>query len=256
MPRDQAEAIVLRTFPLADQDKIAVFLTAERGVLRGVAKGARKFANRFGSSLEPLSHVTVFFYEKERSDLVTISSCDLRESFFDVFSDPAAGFALSYMAELSEEFVPVRARENLAFRLFLSILRAVRDKVDVQILTRYFEAWLLRLNGILPDIRRCRLCRRAIEDPAPAWLSPRRDGVFCDACAPSRKEEIRENLGRFLSWVRDNPPSACASLPFSAGEIRSFAGALQAMIVFHLEREPKSRRWLQDENGLSERKES
>nr|HPN17853.1 hypothetical protein [Candidatus Aminicenantes bacterium] len=81
------------------------------------------------------------------------------------------------------------------------------------------------------------------------------DGVFCDACAPSRKEEIRENLGRFLSWVRDNPPSACASLPFSSEEIRSFAGALQAMIIFHLEREPKSRRWLQAENGLSGRKE-
>src|SRR4030042_3575519 len=159
MPRDQAEAIVLRTFPLADQDKIAVLLTSERGLLRGAAKGARKFGNRFGSALEPLSHVTVFFYEKERSDLVTISGCDLRESFFDVSSYLPVNFALSYMIELIEEFVPVRARENLAFRLFLSILQAVRDKVDVRTLTRYFEAWILRINGILPDIRRCRRCR-------------------------------------------------------------------------------------------------
>lgn len=244
MPRDQAEAIVLRTFPLADQDKIAVLLTSERGVLRGAAKGARKFGNRFGSALEPLSYVTVFFYEKERSDLVTISGCDLRESFFDISSDLSVNFALSYMIELIEEFVPVRARETLAFRLFLSILQAVRDKVDVRTLTGYFEAWILRINGILPDIHRCRRCRTAIADSAPAWLSPRRDGVFCDACAPSRKEEIRVSLGRFLSWVQTNPPAACAAAPFSPEDIRSFENVLQAMIIFHLEREPKSRRWL------------
>lgn len=247
MPRDQAEAIVLRTFPLADQDKIAVFLTRERGVLRGVAKGARKFGNRFGSALEPLSHVTVFFYEKEGSELVTISGCDLRESFFDLASNLRSHFALSYLIELIEEFVPVRAREQLAFRLFQSILQALRDGVDAGILTRYFEAWMLRLNGIMPDIRRCRRCRTMIAEPAPGWLSPRRDGVFCDSCAPSRKEEIRDNLGRFIAWVQANPPSACASAPFSAEDIGSFEKAFQAMIIFHLEREPKSLRCLKNE---------
>jgi DNA repair protein RecO (recombination protein O) len=244
MPLDQAEAIVLRTFPLADQDKIAVLLTRERGVLRGVAKGARKFGNRFGSTLEPLSHITAFFYEKEHVELVTISACDLRESFFDLASDLPTNFAVSYIVELIEEFVPIRATENLSFRLFLSILQAFRDKIDVRVLTRYFEAWILRINGIMPDIRRCRRCRKAIAETAPGWLSPRRDSVFCDACAPARKEEITESLGRFLMWVQANPPAACAAAPFSAEEIKSFEKALQAMIIFHLEREPKSLRWL------------
>ena len=247
MPRDQAEAIVLRTFPLADQDKIAVFLTRERGLLRGVAKGARKFGNRFGSTLEPLSHVTVFFYEKEGLDLVTVSGCDLRESYFDLASNLRAHFALSYLTELVEEFVPVRSREQLAFRLFQSILQALRDDIDPALLTRYFEAWILKLNGIMPDIRRCRRCRTMIAEPAPGWLSPRRDGVFCDSCAPSRKEEVRDALGRFIAWVQENPPSACAGAPFTAGDIKSFEKAFQAMIVFHLEREPKSLRCLRNE---------
>jgi DNA repair protein RecO (recombination protein O) len=244
MPLDQAEAIVLRTFPLADQDKIVVLLTRERGLLRGVAKGARKFGNRFGSALEPMSHVTAFFYEKERRDLVVFSACDLRESFFDVQAELSAAFALSYVAELLEEFVPVRAQEDLAFRLLLSILQALRDRGDVRVLTRYFEAWILRINGIMPDVHRCRRCRTAIAEEAAGWLSPRRDGVYCDSCAPSRREEIRNGLGRFMDWVRTNPPSACASAPFSPEEIKGFEKALQAMIVFHLEREPKSLRYL------------
>ncbi|MBN1938063.1 MAG: DNA repair protein RecO [Candidatus Aminicenantes bacterium] len=244
MSRDQVEALVLRTFPLADQDKLAVFLTQERGLLRGVAKGARKFGNRFGSALEPLSHVTVFFYEKEGSDLVTVSGCDLRESFFDVASDLRAHFALAYIAELVEEFVPVRSRDSLAFRLFRAILQALRDGVEPGILTRYFEAWLLRLNGIMPDIRRCRRCRTAIAETSPGWLSPRRDGIYCDSCAPSRKEAIGDSLGKFVAWVQENPPSACASAPFPAEDIASFGKALQALLVYHLEREPKCLRFL------------
>jgi len=117
MPIDQAEAIVLRTYAIGDQDKIAVFLTRDKGVIRGVAKGARKFGNRFGSSLEPMSHVTMFYYEKERKDLVTINTCDLIESFFEVQADLKMSLTLSYFAELIEEFVPVRAREDIVFRL-------------------------------------------------------------------------------------------------------------------------------------------
>src|SRR5512135_3655446 len=106
MPTDQAEAIVLRTYNVADQDKIAVLFCREKGVLRGVAKGARKFGNRFGSSLEPLSVVRVFYYEKERKDLVTISNCDLLDSFFDLQKSPEVTFTTAYFAELIEEFFP------------------------------------------------------------------------------------------------------------------------------------------------------
>ena len=49
MPTDRAEAIVLRTSALGEQDKLVSLLTRDKGVIRGVAKGARKFGNRFGS---------------------------------------------------------------------------------------------------------------------------------------------------------------------------------------------------------------
>ena len=82
MPQKQSEAIILRTFNIGDQDKLVVFIGRHIGLKKGVAKGARKFGNRFGSSLEPLSYVKVFYYEKEGKELVTISNCDLIESFF------------------------------------------------------------------------------------------------------------------------------------------------------------------------------
>ena len=100
MPLEQSEAIVLRTFNVGEQDKIVVFFTQDKGVIKGVAKGARKFGNRFGSSLEPMSHVKVFYYEKERRDLVTVSNCDLLESFFEIQNVLKTSFTLSYFIHL------------------------------------------------------------------------------------------------------------------------------------------------------------
>ena len=65
-----------------------------------------------------------------------------------------------YFAELVEEFFPSRAKEDLVFRLLLSVLQAIKGKRDLEVLTRYFEAWFLQINGLLPDFRRCRKCRK------------------------------------------------------------------------------------------------
>jgi DNA repair protein RecO (recombination protein O) len=242
MPVDRAEAIVLRTTALGEQDKLVSLLTRDKGVLRGVAKGARKFGNRFGSSLEPMSHITVHYYEKERRELVTISGCDLIESFFEIRSDPATAFTLAYFAELVEEFLPARFREDVAYRLLLSTLQSLQARGDVRLLGRYFEAWILMINGFLPDVHRCRKCRKPLEKPG--WLSPRKDGIYCDGCAPARRDEVGPELGRFLAWARKNPPSAAPDTPFSPAELRSIERSLQAMIVFHLEREPRSLRFV------------
>jgi DNA repair protein RecO (recombination protein O) len=241
MPTDQAEAIVLRTMNVGDQDRIAVFFCREKGVLRGVAKGARKFGNRFRSSLEPMSVVRVFYYEKERRDLVTVSGCDLLESFFEIQVEPATAFLLSYFAELVEEFAPARAREEVLYRLLLSVLRCLKEGADREFAAAYFEAWFLQANGLLPDLGGCRKCRKPL---AAGFLGPRRDGAYCPDCAPVRKDEVPPAIRDFLRWVRKNPPPGGCAPPFTAGQIAAIRRSLQALIVFHMEREPRSLQFL------------
>jgi DNA repair protein RecO (recombination protein O) len=243
MPTDQSEAIVLRTTNVGDQDKIAVLFCRDKGVVRGVAKGARKFGNRFGSSLDPMSVVMVFYYEKERRDLVTVSGCDLIESFFEVQSDPKTAFLLTYFAELIEEFAPVRAKEDVLYRLLLTVLRALRGGGDRAFLAAYFEAWFLQINGFLPDLGTCRKCRKPGK---PGWLSARRDGAYCADCAPVKKDEVPAGAQAFLGWVRKNPPPETPGPPFPEAEIARIRKTLQAMIVFHLEREPRTLQFLKD----------
>ena len=242
MPKDQAEAIVLRTTPLGDQDKLVVFFGKEKGVFRGVAKGVRKFGNRFGSSLEPLSLVHVFYYEKERKELVTVSACDLIESFFEMQKDLKVSFALSYFAELIEEFS--RSRDEVLFRLLLSVLHGLADKGDPDYLSGYFETWLLRINGYLPGLDRCKHCRKPL--PEKSWLSPKRDGAYCGECAPIKKDDIPPSLRLFLKWVAKTAPVAPEAQPFGKEDLSAIRKILQAMIVFHLEREPRTLRYVRN----------
>ncbi|MBN2408904.1 MAG: DNA repair protein RecO [Candidatus Aminicenantes bacterium] len=242
MPLDQTEAIILRSFSIGDQDKLVVFFSRDKGLLRGVAKGARKFGNRFGSSLEPLSLVNVFYYEKERKELVTVSQAELIESFFEMHGDYRTACTLSYFAELIEEFFPSRASEDIVFRLLLSTLRAIKEKGSLELLTRYFEAWFLQINGLLPDFRRCKTCRKLLAEAG--WLSPRMDGVYCSNCAPLKKDAIPQELAAFLKWVKKNPPAQRTACPFSPGQIKAIGQTLQSLIIFHLEREPKSLHYL------------
>ena len=242
MPLEQSESIILRSFNIGEQDKIVVFFSRDKGIMRGVAKGARKFGNRFGSSLEPLSWVKIFYYEKERKELVTVSNCDIIESFFEIQKDLKIHFTLSYYAELVEEFFPSRAKEDILFRLLISVLQAIKAGGDLNSLTAYFETWFLKINGLLPDLKKCKKCRKEIAEFG--WLSPRKDGVYCGRCASHKKEKIMPFQATFLQWIKKNPPPKKDKPSFPKPEIDALRKTMEDIIVFHLEKEPKTLQYL------------
>jgi len=238
MPRHQSESFILRTFPIGEQDKLVVFFGRHRGIFKGVAKGARKFSNRFGSSLEPMSLVTAFTYEKEGRELVTVSGCDLLESFFELQTQLEISFTLSYFAELIEDSRPSLMEDDVLFRLLLQILQALKSGGNLKFLTAYFEAWFLRLNGFLPDLARCRRCRGDIT--GSGWLSYKKDGAFCENCTSPTKEEITPELRVFLEWIRKNPPPKERDVPYTGPQIETIRRVLKDLLVYHMERAPKS----------------
>jgi DNA repair protein RecO (recombination protein O) len=242
MPLEQSEAFVLRTFHVGDQDKIVVFFAKNKGIIKGIAKGARKFGNRFGSGLEPLSHVKLQYYEKEHKDLVVLNSCDIIKSNFDLQRDVDRAFILSYFSELIEEFFPSREKDDILFRLMESTLEAMEAGGDLELLGAYFEVWILKINGFLPSFKKCRRCRKEIMDSA--WLSSNKEGVYCASCAFHKKQEIQQDINVFLQWVKKNPPPKHKDLPVEREKLIAIRDTLQGIIIYHMEREPKSLRFL------------
>jgi len=69
----ETESLILKSYALAEADKIVVFLSQNQGIIRGVAKGAKRLKSRFGGSLEPFSVVNLIYFQKEDSELVKIN---------------------------------------------------------------------------------------------------------------------------------------------------------------------------------------
>src|SRR5262245_26046163 len=117
MPVLETEALVLRTYNLAEADKIVVCLSRSFGLMRGVAKGSRKIKNRFGASLEPFTLINLTYYEKENQELVSFRQTEILKSYFKFATNAEALTALAYMAELLTEFSPPHQPNDRLFRM-------------------------------------------------------------------------------------------------------------------------------------------
>jgi DNA repair protein RecO (recombination protein O) len=154
VPARETEAIILRTYPLKEADKIVSAFTRSFGKLRGVARGARKPKSRYGAALEPLSYVRLWLFEKETADLLSVDNAELIQSFFDAQRDYAAGVALAHLAEVTDQIMPERQPQDAFFRLLLAALEEIRKTGGLWPALTYFDLWAVRLGGFLPDLSR------------------------------------------------------------------------------------------------------
>src|SRR5215470_17706559 len=176
MPLYTTDALILRTYKLGESDRIVMFLTRDRGKKRGVAKNARQSRRRFGGALEPLTCGRLAYFERERRDLVR----------------------LDYVEQLRS---PLSAADG----------EALVAGVPSGPLARYFEYWLLRLQGVYdPGMR------------------------------------MSEDARAFLETARSSSPIAMAGVKVSLRTLRELETAHRELITMHLEKDLKSVRVLKE----------
>lgn len=185
MPPRESEALVLRSHPLGEADRIVTFLTREVGKVRGVAKGARRSRRRFGSNLELLSRVRLSWFEREGGELVRIEAAELLESFYDLQADPERGAMLACFAEVADCFAREGQEDAAFYRLLHAVLRAVRGGMDLRWARGYFEIWTLRLHGVLPPLDACATCGASLRGRGGRY-GRRQGGMACASCAGVR----------------------------------------------------------------------
>src|SRR5205807_4912856 len=214
MPLYTTDALILRTYKLGESDRIVVFLTRDRGKKRGVAKNARQSRRRFGGALEPMTYGRVAYFERERRDLVNLNYVEAVRSPLSALEGEALGY-VGYFAELIDEWAQEADPNETLFRLGASMVDAIVGGVPIEPLARYFEYWLLRLQGVYePDPR-----------------------LSVDARA-------------FLSSARGLSPFGLGGLAVSRAALGELEAAHRALIAMHLEKELKSVRVLKEMRRL------
>src|SRR5256884_7368459 len=177
MPARETEAIILKTFPLGEADRLVSFFGRSSGRVRGVAAGARRLKNRYGSTLEVLSHVQIWYVEKETRDLVRIQQAELLESFHKAQSDYGLSTGLAVISEIAERILPEHEVSEPMFRLILLAAREVERTGDWHLPLSYFVFWTVRLGGWLPRFDRCVSCGAPFGSK-PAFYIAHHPGLF------------------------------------------------------------------------------
>jgi DNA repair protein RecO (recombination protein O) len=210
MPLHTTDALILRTYSLGESDRIVVFLTRDRGKKRGVAKNARQSRRRFGGGLEPLTCGRVGYVEREGRDLVRLEYVEPQRSPLSAADGDALGY-VGYFAELIDEWAQEADPNETLFRLGASMVDAMAEGVPIDPLARYFEYWLLRLQGVYqPDA--------SLSDRARA----------------------------FLATARASSPFAIGGVAVARETLRELEAAHRSLIAMHLEKDLKSVRVLRE----------
>jgi DNA repair protein RecO (recombination protein O) len=210
MPVYTTDALILRTYKLGESDRIVVFLTRDRGKKRGVAKNARQSRRRFGGALEPMTCGRVSYFEREHRELVSLTYVEQTRSPLSAVDGEALGY-VGYFAELIDEWAQEADPNETLFRLGASIVEALAVGVPIEPLARYFEYWLLRLQGVYePDA------------------------------------DLTAEAKAFLASARMCSPFGLADVAVSRNVLRELEGTHRALIAMHLEKDLKSARVLRE----------
>ncbi len=220
MPLNESEAIVLRTYPFRESDLLVTLFTRTEGKVRGVARAAKKSRRRFGGALEPLTYIKVAYEDRERQELARLDSCEVLESPLTTEVSYPRAVALGHVAELLDELLPDREANDAVFRLALSVLACLRGD-EFRIPLTYFELWMARLMGYLPDLSACLNCGRTLNG-SRAYFHALADGLMCPEHKRLASSEISAESRRLADQMLRLPLSRLEVPQKSAPDLSKF----------------------------------
>lgn len=230
----QSEALILRTYPFHEADLLVTLFTRAEGKIRGVAKSAKRSRRRFGGALEPLTYVVAHWQEKEKQDLARLDSCDVITSPLTSEMTYPRVVALSYVAEVIDQLLPDHEPSDDIFRLTLSVVRHLEADSIWKPLT-YFDLWIVRLIGLLPDLSHCIACDSVLNG-SQAYFHPLADGLLCGRDKRLASTEISADSRALAAQMLRAPLEGFAGDPWArqrAADLRRF---LSQRIQRHIEK--------------------
>jgi DNA repair protein RecO (recombination protein O) len=236
-------AIVLRTWPFGESDKVVSFLTESHGKILGIAKGAKRSRRRFVNSLEPFSLVNLCFQDRPHSSLSFILGSDLLDSFKQLITSLDKFSFASYMIEITDGLIGEREEAPFIFQHLRDSLSFLEEHgTSLRFLT-VFELKLLRLAGYQPQLDGCKRCGKNHYNVTKRWyFSPRDGGILCEVCSRSTKGllPLATKALQALKELQEerNMMSPIVLLPSS--DVKEIRSVVQRFIQFHVDREIKS----------------
>ena len=241
MPLYKSEAIVLRSINLSETDKLVTFMTDQYGKVKCVGKAVRRIKNRFGASIEPMSHIRLIYFGKENQTLYRLNHSDIIHSFQPIREDLRKIYTGIYFNELVDVLTPEAHPDLNTFRLLLESLLALEAMDSLDTLSRLFEMRLMCLAGYAPQLSHCSICKGSAKTERIGFSFEHR-GIVCEPCSFKTQPEMRFQVGtlKYLEKLKTRDVRHASRLKFPKGVELEIEQLTHKLILSYTGRELKS----------------
>ena len=175
----QTKALVLRSRPFGEKDRLLTLFSLEAGKVTARAPGARHVKSKLSAGVEPLTSAS-FLLHRGRS-IHTVSQLQVEQPYAKIranIRDYALGL---YLGELVDKTMEEGAASPPVYDLLADCWFLLNEqKGDRDLLTRFFELTLLNILGYNPHFEDCIFCG---SDKAPFFWNKSSGGIFCRDCS-------------------------------------------------------------------------
>ncbi|MGE4618271.1 MAG: DNA repair protein RecO [Planctomycetota bacterium] len=240
----RTRALVLRCTDFSETSQIIRVFTRDQGVLDMLAKGSRRPARASSSFPSPFDLAGWYDlnYRVRGSDLHLATEARLVEGFDHLRRDLAAWLDATFALDLLRNFFtqgdphPELLREVLQYLKLLGY-----DQGRRRLRNRFLQA-VLQANGVLPRWDRCSECE--IEIAGEAFLQIP-SGLLCRSCTGSTENPFLDQSTRaYLAADCGREWGLVPSWEVPSREVELGWNLLRSLLVHHLERPPRSLRYL------------
>lgn len=220
------EAISLSVSDYSETSQIVTLLTLHSGRVRLLAKGSKRPKSAFEGPIDMLQQCQAVFTQRSQGGLGQMTERKLLSSFANLHDDAAAFYAASYMRELLLAATHDLDPHPELYKMLLWTLRHLSCRDDSSILTFRFEAVMLRLLGLMPQLGRCVVCGRDRPAGQRALFNVRSGGTQCRKCSQRQHASGVDISGkaldalRFLSLAADADVLRVRLSPQTSAEMR------------------------------------
>lgn len=240
MPIQRSQGILLRHYQLRETSFILSFYTEHFGKIKGIVRGVRGPRAQFqgGGAYELFALDDLVFYERKRSEIFTISHCDLADFFAPVRASLENIAYATYMVELLDSVTVLSDPHPEVFGLALNCMRLLCDGVAGRHVARIFEIKLLSHLGIMPALGMCAHCGRANVN-SDLRFSMRHGGLLCKECLATDAEAYPMLLGtaRFIRHIQTIPFDRARRVKVDEKVGRELEFILRRFLEYHIERQ-------------------
>jgi DNA repair protein RecO (recombination protein O) len=238
----ETEAVVLHSINFRDTSKIVTLYSRNYGKIKVIAKGVKnQKTNKFGSSLEAMTHSSVVIYKKEHGDLHLLSKSEIVTPLNRLQSDSERMFTGLALVELVNMVIHGEEENEILFSMIVESLQAIdgAGKNGMNVLFGFMVKMFDQFGfGLTLDT--CLNCgRKTDEHDFKSVLLRLSDGKLicphCSADQTSTGTKISGGLLKSLYYLQTNAIEKSTSLSMNSVMRDDLISILQAYLRYHID---------------------